>query len=295
MIAFFLVGVGGLAVVPIYLLGKWLHDEQVGWCAAAAFTLLPSFHSFTVSVDQMYPLVAMTALCFIVRALRASQRAWLWTGAAGVWLALAVFMNMGLMTVILLCGLFALFSLKDRALPLRDVGKGVLAFIIGLLVPWCLLWLIFRYNLLAVFRASDDLRNALYAREHRSYVQSLIGNLADFFIFAGVPVTLLFFWGVIDAVSLRFGRSLIPSSVDTARGAPLLWSFLLLLLALDLSGKTRGEVGRMWMFLMPCVLLIAASVMQKIWRDGRGWMLALVVCQFAQVVVFQYCVRVWGY
>lgn len=285
MIGFVFVCVGGLAVVPIYYLGKWLHEESVGLCAAVAFTLLPSFHSFTVSVDQMYPFVAMTALCFVARALRSPQRGWLWAGAAGVWISLAVFMNMGLMTLIPLCGLFALFVLRGEALPPRDVGKGLLAFIVGLLVPWCLLWLIFRYNLLAVFRASDDLRNALYARERRSYLQALIGNLADFFIFAGLPATLLFFWGVVDAVR------------DVARrsASPLLWSFLLLIIALDLSGKTRGEAGRMWMFLMPCVLLIAAPQAQKIWRESRVWTLALLVCQFAQVVVFQCFVRVWGY
>lgn len=285
MIGFFFVGVGGLAVAPIYYLGKWLHDEQVGLSAAMAFTLLPSFHSFTVAVDQMYPFVAMTALCFVVQALRSPQCGWLWTGAAGVWIALAVFMNLGLITLIPLCGLFALFALRGEALPPRDVGKGLLAFLVGLLVPWCLLWLIFRYNLLAVFRTSDDLRNALYTREHRAYAQALIGNLADFFIFAGVPVTLLFFWGVVDTLRDVARRSALP----------LLGSFLLLLLALDLSGKTRGEVGRMWMFLMPCVLLLAAPLGQRIWRDSRFWTLALVVCQFAQVVVFQYVVRVWGY
>jgi hypothetical protein len=285
MIAFFFVGVGGLAVVPIYYLGKWLHDEQVGVCAAVAFTLLPSFHSFTVSVDQMYPFVSMTALCFITLALRSPRRSGLWAGAAGVWIALAVFLNLGLVTLLLLCGLFAAFLRQRARLPWRDGWRELLAFIVGLLAPWCLLWLIFRYNLLAVFRTSDDLRHALYAREHRSYAQALIGNLADFFIFAGLPATLLFCWGVVDTVRDAARRS----------ASPLLWSFLLLLLALDLSGKTRGEVGRMWMFLMPCVLLIAAPQAQKIWRESRGWMLALLVCQFAQVVVFQYCVRVWGY
>ncbi len=285
MIGFFFVGVGGLVVGPIYYLGKWLHDEQAGLCAAVAFTLLPSFHSFTVSVDQMYPFVAMTAPCLMLRALRSPQRRWLWTGAVGVWISLAVFMNLGLMTLILLCGLFAVFIPRRERLPLRDMWREVLAFIVGLLVPWCLLWLIFRYNLLAVFRTSDDLRNALYAREHRSYAQALIGNLVDFFIFAGLPATLLFFWGVVDTAR------------DVARrsASPLLWSFLLLLIALDLSGKTRGEVGRMWMFLMPCVLLIAAPQAQRVWRESRGWTLALIVCQFAQVVVFQYFVRVWGY
>jgi len=296
MIAFFLIGLGSLAVAPIYFLGKWLYDANIGIWAAVGFTLLPSFHLFTPSVDQMYPLVTAVALCLGMLASRSARNGWGWMGFMGLWLSVAVFMNMGLVVLVPLCALFTILRLGQQD-SVRPDWKWVPAFVFGLVAPWFLLRLLLGYDLLAVFHASDELRNALYARQYRSYSLALVGNLVDFFAFAGVPVALLFAWRLAGA-----GRGLVRRSaslVDSLTAEPLLWAFMLVLIALELSGKTRGEVARMWMFLTPCVLLtgaaqaravMAASEIRPHVRAGT-----LITLQFVHIVVFQYFVRVWGY
>lgn len=296
-------GIASLAAVPIYLLGKWLWSPLVGVWAAAAFALLPSFHSFTPSVDQMYPLFSTGLLCLMMMAVRAPARACLWLGAAGLALALSTFMNLGLLAMLPLCLVFWLLCLKREraALGAQQLWVPLAAFVLCLLAPLVLLNAILHYNIIAVFQTSDRLRDELYMGKHRSYALSLIANLWDFFTFCGVPVVVL------------FGRHLVATVRRVGQGgvsvaaAPLLWSFVAVLIALDLSGKTRGEVARMWTFLMPCVLLGAAVAAQELTVDDAAstvpdgaapprWPVALLLAaQSAQVVVFQYYVRVWGY
>ncbi|MBV9868406.1 MAG: hypothetical protein JO316_23880 [Abitibacteriaceae bacterium] len=298
LIAFIFIVIGSLAVVPIYFLGKWLCDSTVGAYAAVGFALLPGFHCFTPSVDQMYPLITGVALCLVVIAARSPQRAWVWMGIVGVWLAGAIFMNLGLATLVPLCIVLWLFCGSRSTVPLDLRQKIIPPLILIVAVPLSLLllWVVFHFNVLAVYRTSDILRNQLYYN-NRSYLWSLPGNLGDFFSFCGVPVTLLFcshLWH-----TLRSGKQGDNVANSHLGAKPLLWSFLVVLLLLDLSGKTRGEVARMWLFMTPCVLIPAAAEAQQLLRtthvQAQRRVLALGGCQFLQVVVFQYFVRVWGY
>jgi methylthioxylose transferase len=310
LIALVFIGVGSFAVVPIYFAGKWLHGAWAGVLAAIGFMVLPGFHSFVAAVDQLYPFVTATALCLVLLARRAQRREWLWMGVAGLWLAVAVFMNMGLITLVPLCALFALFSPRrepsspeasaaSMASPAQAPPKrpsmplGLLVFIAGLSVPWLFLYLVFHYNLFAVFLTSNRLRDTLYYHA-RPWPQAIIGNLLDFFVFVGVPVTLLFAWRLAREVRAVVGRRSL-SMMNSLAASPLLWSFLLVLIALDLSGRVRGEAARLWMFLMPCALLSAAPQAENVWRASRPGALMLVALQWLQVVSFQYFVRVWGY
>ncbi|MDQ3814947.1 MAG: hypothetical protein M3347_13465 [Armatimonadota bacterium] len=299
MIAFFFISVGSLTVVPLYFLGKWLYNARVGVWAAVGFTLLPGFHLFHATVDQMYPFVTTVALCLVTLAVRAPRRGWLYMGAAGVWLSLAIFMHLGLLTLIVLCVAYGGLLLRrgqsteqakeQPAAPVRSLWSGLPAFMIGLLAPQLLLWILFHYNLIAVLLTSNRLRDALYAELNRPYLRSLVGNLIEFLISAGIPISLLFLWHTGQRV-----RDLLHRSTSVG-AAPLFWSFLLLLTALELSGKVRGEVARMWIFLTPGLVLIAAAQAQELARNSRFWPAVLIGCQFLQLVAFPYFLRVHGY
>lgn len=86
----------------------------------------------------------------------------------------------------------------------------------------------------------------------RSYSSWALFNLWDFAVFVGFPVAVVFVWRVArsarDLVSRRSpGIDCGLASVVAAGG----------LLLLDLSGTVRGEVGRLWLPLMPLVLTTA--------------------------------------
>ncbi len=95
----------------------------------------------------------------------------------------------------------------------------------------------------------------------RRYDWWVVYNLVDLLIFAG-PIVVLGF----AAALLTTIRSLILPKVSTTmltdgtnlrQGTGLILALGFLILALDLSGSARGEVGRLWLFFMP---LLAVSI-----------------------------------
>jgi hypothetical protein len=77
----------------------------------------------------------------------------------------------------------------------------------------------------------------------RGYWLWLRFDLLDFSIFLGLPLVA---WGL-AGIPWRLRRT--PS--DTSPRPALIWTVAALVVALDLSGVTRGEIGRLWMPLMP--------------------------------------------
>jgi len=283
-----MIAIGGLAVIPLYLLGKWLSSPAAGFFAALSFLLLPAFALFSVSVDQMYPLVTAVGLCGVWRGMRSmeskSSWAFLWLGLTGIWLGIGLFFNMGLIVAIALCGLFGLFMGYTLRCSIQQMLPGAILFLCGALLIPLLLYIIFRYNIWAVFLASNHLRNSLYY-DSRSYSASLWNNLLDFFLFCGLPVVLLWIWHI---------RQIAGKNYCTVAMAFLAALFITLFLV-DITGRVRGETARMWMFLTPSILAGAGVMLANVWRKSRAIAIWLLGLQLAQLVVFQYFIRVWGY
>ncbi|MFN2137170.1 MAG: hypothetical protein ACK2UK_14520, partial [Candidatus Promineifilaceae bacterium] len=96
----------------------------------------------------------------------------------------------------------------------------------------------------------------------RRYDWWVFWNLLDLVIFSGWPLALGF--GGACVLILRRWRDGRLSGVDA-----LTISLVIIILALNLSGTARGEVGRLWLFFMPLLSFPAAFF----WRSalpGRG-------------------------
>jgi hypothetical protein len=81
----------------------------------------------------------------------------------------------------------------------------------------------------------------------RGYALWLVFNLVDLAVFIGVPVAVA--WAARTAAALRHGPR---DGVQRMRAATAAGLAVILL-----SGQTRGEVGRIWLPLMPSLLVAA--------------------------------------
>ena len=294
-VAFLMIALSSLTVVPIYFLGKWIDSAGAGLCAALSLVVLPSFVLFSPSFDQMYPLITATALCALWRGVSGWQdgapRALWWVALAGICLGAGLFFNLGLIVAVFLCALVAFFVGRREKFAASWWLRGGAVFTGGVLLVPLLLKLFWGYDLWAVFLTSNHLRDVLYYNS-RSYAASLWANPLDFFTFCGTPLGLLWLWqSWKSAPSECASRQKMQMSWAMA----LLVAFVVTLLLLDFSGRTRGEVARMWLFLTPPLLIGAGAMAFRLWRTARPTVALLLVLQWAQLLVFQYFVRVWGY
>lgn len=269
-----------LTVVPAYLAARaLLHGRGVRLAALLAATL-PALLLFAPKSVQLYaPLGLLLFWLFHTGLVRSS----LWRlFAAGLLLSFLSFLSLGNATLALLLALYGgmmwwlpeaparLPLLRESAWKER-VGQ-VLAFGSGAAAVWLLYWAgwgVAPWEIARVGLAQHyDLVTSL-----RRYEWWVRWNLLDLLVFSGWPLILGFGGSLLLAV--RGWRRRAVKAVDCLAAA-----LVMLILALDLSGSARGEVGRIWLFFMPLLAYPAARFWQTL-LPGKGSAAVVVGLQLA--------------
>ncbi len=286
----------GLTVFPLYALVREAGGRRAAVVATAAYCLIPAMLLYSCAIDQVYPLLTATAALFVVRSLAAHREAALrrtlgWAAAAGLVLAVALFLSLGAAGVVALLAIAALGSVLARAEKGRRLAEALalwrpaLALAAPIVLLFGLLYLAAGYDLLAVARTSDAIR--MYGYDHlwgRPYGRYLWLNWAEALLFAGpllVPTL---------AGALRSVRRL----KQQPEAACLILATCVVLVLIDVTGKIRGETSRMWLFLAPCAAL-ACGMTTLDERLGRRTLAVVAALAAAFVLVLYHIVRVWGY
>jgi len=242
-----------LVVVPVFAMARAAYGMRTGIAAAAMACVVPSLLLFSPGVDQAFPVVAATAtwLAWTAGRRRSAWRA----AAAGFAVSLGLFFSLSFAVVAALAGLTALgalWSVEQRP-TLRGVWPLAAGAAAGFCLPLVTLYLATGYRPLAVWMACVENNARFNAASGRVYWKWLLVNPVEFLLFLGVPVAVLFVARVARGVRRAW----------EGRWGEADWPTLLLagvLLALNVSGLNRGEVSRLWMFLMPgCVVAAAAQ------------------------------------
>lgn len=267
-----------LAAWPLHRLAVGLGLEPgAALLAAALWIAVPARSLFTPSLDQALPLLLLGAAWMAVTGGRVRPV------LGGALLALAVFLSYGCLAVAPLVGLLALTARIEPGEEIRPAmgwrlvrrfsWDRALLLAAGFLLPWMALALSTGYDPVASFRTALEQHRAI-AVVSRTYGTWLLWNPYDFLLLLGPAVLLL------AAVGLK-GRSEARLPAHRA----LLWGWWGLLLLLIVSGSVRGEVGRIWMFLMPFACLLAADEAVRRWGPRSLWAGALLVLELALALV----------
>jgi hypothetical protein len=262
---------GALTVVPLYYLGQRLAGPRVARIAVAWWPLVPALSLYPGSLSIPNPLLATTVVALFYAGIVAEQRG-RWASLlilAGVAAGLALLLSLALLPILALCGLLGAGLLLYPPTQLRPqlvrlIISGLM-FSLGLAAVFGAYQVALGHSIADVLRASM----AVHLAAHHPYFQGLGLDTWDYILFAGLPLA---------------GLALIyPAARKTAPMNVLALATGLTLAALDLSGVARNEVGRVWMFFTPFVLLIAVATLAQFDRRLRAmafaaqivWLLAI--------------------
>lgn len=241
-----------LALWPLALLAETLgHAPLSAARLALLWPLLPATGLFTPALDGALALPVATCAWLLARAGTASRaRPLLEAALAGLCGGVALFLSYGAAAFLAL-GVTAVLAATEgvrlaRVLSAATLAAGVAA-TLALGLPAAL-----GHQPLLALRTALGLHRALFTAPRDPLVW-LLFNPVDFGIFLGAPVAALAAWATAGSLRRLRGRSALDA-LDRFRLALAAGIGLLLL-----AGVTRGEVGRLWVPLMPFTLLAAGG------------------------------------
>ena len=237
-----------LTMIPIYGLVRIGGTKVQAWWAALFWPVVPAASLFIPVGDSLYPLLAMTILWLLLGSFR--LRMGLIALLAGAILWIGMMLSLAFVVVAAIGGLTIIYL----SLAEGRFGRGLitlLAFGAGMALPTEILYDSLDLNLVEVWRINLAKHAGFYEAMPRSYLPWIMIDLVEFAVVAGPG---LFLVATIHILA-RGGRKDAPA-IDR-----LLLVWLILLIMLDLSGRNRSEVARLWLFLAPMVMMGAGRIL----------------------------------
>jgi len=266
------VAIGCLGALPVAALARdELGQDGVRW-SLALWVLSPMVVLYTAtSADAVFAVALAGAAVAAHRGL--VRRSWAWTVSGGVLLWVG---SMLTYTAVLLL----VFLLVSAAGRLRSEPGWVLGWAAATAVTVLglagLLWLAAGYDPVAAVRAVHSAYQAAPGSARRPYLSWLVGDPIAFGGMLGVP---LFAALVVRAVAVVRQRAW--TGFDAA--------VLACLLAASSWGFSRGEVERIFLFLVPLALVPVVRQLQ-VWQARLPAVAALLVAQTIAVQLL-FCTR----
>ena len=241
-------------------------NEARGLFAAALFAFVPSVGLYAFTLDALIACGATWTLAFVAHAISTQKPLWLLL--AGLITGFTCFVSIGALGI----GAIAVLALGFAAWTAAGAQENrkvcflhYLSFFAGgFLLAWFFLLLIFPMQPLLIFQ---NARAAHHFATLSNRGNWMLLNLIFFALFCGWPIVLsgVLAWRV---------------KLTSGQGALLIGkAALCTMLLLTLSGNVKGEVERLWMFLVPPLCALAATVIAP--HQRRLW-LPLLILQAAQ-------------
>jgi hypothetical protein len=262
------VALGSLGVAAAGGLARDELGERGGRLALVAWVVSPGVLLYlATSADAVFAAVLGAAALASHRGLVRRSAAWTVAGGILLWAGSMLTYAAVLLLVFLGVRAFGRLLPGERAWTLRWAA-GTSAVVLGLAAG---LWLATGYDPLAAVLASSRAYEAAPGSASRSLVQWLPGDLLAFGGMLGVPLLAALAARTVAVVRERAWTSLDAAAVAT-------------LLAAASWGFTKGEVERLFQFLVPLVLVPVARQLLA-WRVRVPVVVALLVAQALLVQV----------
>lgn len=269
--------IGVMSIIPLYYVGQKIYNEKVGMYSCLSLLFVPSVVLFTPTIDQMYMFIAITSFLLFIYGLRAGKKMrHIFFLSSGFLLSLGLFMNFGLFPMVVFNLLFYMVHTRRCKLKTRiRVPTELVFFFFGLSLLFYLIYLFYNLNIIETLLVTKKAHEIITGQ--RSYLIWVLFNLYDFFIFLGIPLSMLFLRKTYYiALSIK-KKNIIDKNFLV---------FMTFLICLSLSGLIRGETGRLWMYLMPLAILFCIDDFIRSYPQ-RKYFYILLVLQLLQIIIFK--------
>ena len=261
-------------LIPLFYFSReFLKDSDMAVITCLFFMTVPSFNLITLHTDQvLFPVLALTPMLMTVIAFRKGNL--LLAALCGAALYLTAYFSFGLAVVGILLPMLILIEIqtgKFRALAYSiKYGCAVVA---GIVLSDVFARVFLNYDILVRYNLAMT-HHALWRNWENTmstYLRAGVTTVTEFFIWLGLPLTVLFLTGM--GVSI-YQQIIRKPTVMSYYDMSLAGIFVFLLL----FSKTKVESARLWLFLVPFVCLSVSNfINQQNWRKSSKLIFVIVV------------------
>jgi hypothetical protein len=270
--------VASLTIPLAYGFGRALLNHSAGQTVAFWTAACPALALFGGQTDQFFAPLTLLIFWLTYQALtshpRQPARPVLLIFTAGLGVSLASFLSFGNLALLLPLAVFVWgLGVYGQWSWTRLISLAVVA-LAGVAAGWLVYWLVWGVPLWEMLAVGLEQHYQLVTLK-RQYSWWVGWNLVDLLIFGGWPLVLLLLVTVEQSgLTLWRREKLHPAGW-------LALALLALVLTLTLSGSARGEVGRLWLFFMPLLAVVAAPHLGQM---SPNWSMGVWVAQLGLVV-----------
>ncbi|MFP3902772.1 MAG: hypothetical protein ACLFWB_00890 [Armatimonadota bacterium] len=251
---------GALLPAAVFLLVLAVWDTRVALAAAVVSASIPSLVLFVPSIDGAGAIMAISALAAFLWSRRQKRPSL--AALSGLLWAAAGFWSVGLLVVAFPAVIAVIRDVVHadtgrQGLVIAGTALGVFVLLFVALFVFC------GYrpvaNLQEIFRSQAF----IMSRSARDRLPWTLMNMYEFALFFGPALLTVSVTGLVSALRGPFRPAV----------RFLGWGLIAAFVLLVISGTTRGEVGRIWLFLMPMLSAFAAVPVIQMPKRHRWWYL----------------------
>ena len=269
-----------LLLPVLYKLCRFFLEPREALIPCLFYIVIPSVLLMPLEPDQfLFPLLFIAAIYLLVAA--RLKRSFIRACLAGLLLYLALFVTFAFIT---LAVLFVIWPLVDywgegKKRHFREVISLWAGIALVFLILTGISYFVLHYN--PITRYMVAIANHRDIKEFQSGIRQVLDaiqlNNVEFADWIGFPVFLLFLLGAAQVV-----RNSVTHQSTRLDG--LLLAFMITYIFLNLGGQTRGEVGHLWIFIVPMVTILSAAGSKAVFEHKRLGMILLVLLQTISVL-----------
>ncbi len=248
-----------LVIIPLYYFGRMFLKSDRAILPCIMYLFIPSVTLVTLHLDQvLYPLLFVSGLLLILSGCKRNNIP-LYV-LSGAFIYFALYFSFSLLLVLPMGLLIAAAYINCYSEPdqkLKSFGRFLVGFVTGWILAQLLFWILLDYNIFIRYQNAMTFHQAWKNWDNSLSNIALYGilNYIEFICWIGLPVAILFLAGgrqkILEIVKGQFNiQNLFYAIV------------ILIFILLGVFGKTKSEVGRLWIFMMPLVLIFVASELE---------------------------------
>lgn len=255
-----------LILIPLFLYTQLLFDKETAFITCVLYVLIPSVTLITLHTDQvLFPLLFMIPLLLAGIGAKTNRSLISWT--AGISVYLACYFTFALVFVVPFVCVTMYILLKRNNTKERlwlMFARHLFVFTVGIGITGLCFFYLFNYDIFLRYSNAMAFHQAWKRWENtfQNITVSAGVNILEFILWLGLPVFVL---------AVNRCRKAIPA-IRKQTGGDGNWIVLTLFavfLFIAFIGKTRGEVARLWLFLVPFFCIGAAREITPDFKEKK--------------------------